>query len=345
MKQHLNTLFVTLDGTYLKKDGEAVAVIFEKETKLRVPLHNLDGIACFGWKIGCSPQLMAACARDGITLSFLTPNGKFQAGVIGFTSGNVLLRREQYRRADDPDGASLAIARDFIAVKIANSRVVLQRSLRDRPDAPENDLIETASRSLAQRAITARQTKTLDELRGVEGDSAAIYFSVFPKLLAVDPAPFGFKGRTRRPPLDPLNALLSFVYSLLTHDVRSALESCGLDSQCGFLHRDRPGRPSLALDMMEEFRPLMADRFCLTLINRQQIKPADFVRQESGAYTLGEKPRKAVLTAWQERKQKQLVHPFLNEKTTVGLLVHLQARLLARHLRGDIDAYPAFIWK
>jgi CRISPR-associated protein Cas1 len=320
-------------------------VTFEKETKLRVPLHNLDGIACFGWKIGCSPQLMAACAQAGITLSFLTPNGKFQAGVVGFTSGNVLLRREQYRRADDPDGASLEIAKNFIAVKIANCRMVLNRNLRDRPDAPGSDKIEIAARSLAQRSITARQARSLDELRGIEGDSAAIYFSVFPKLLAVDPEPFGFTKRTRRPPLDPLNALLSFVYSLLTHDVRSALESCGLDSQCGFLHRDRPGRPSLALDMMEEFRPLMGDRFCLTLINRQQIKPSDFTRQESGAYTLGDKPRKSVLTAWQERKQQQLIHPFLNEKTTVGLLVHLQARLLVRHLRGDIDAYPAFVWR
>ncbi len=344
MKRHLNTLFVTLEGAWLRKDGAAVEIRHEGQTKLRVPLHNLEGIACFGWDTGASAALMAACAEAGVSLSFHTPHGKFLAAVNGFTPGNILLRREQYRRADD-EPASLAIAANLVAAKIANSRTVLLRAARDHGEKNSEGAaaLREAADFLARRIVLAGRCGSLDSLRGVEGDSAAAYFAAFPHLMTHGDPELAMKGRSRRPPLDPVNALLSFLYALLMHDCRSALESCGLDSQCGFLHRDRPGRPSLALDLMEEFRPFLADRVALTLMNRRQIGPGDFARQESGAYALKEDSRKAVLTAWQERKQEEINHPFLDEKTTVGLLPHLQARLLARHLRGDLDAYPAFL--
>jgi CRISP-associated protein Cas1 len=344
MKTHLNTLFVTLEGAYLRRDGAAVEIRHDGETKLRVPLHNLDGIACFGWDCAASAALMAGCAEANVSLSFHTPHGKFIAAAQSFTSGNVLLRRSQYRHADDPS-ASAAIGRNLVAAKIANCRTVLLRGARDHGDkAPEkaSALISAADR-LAQRLRALNQAADLDEIRGIEGDAAVFYFDAFNALLTDQNAPMILSGRSRRPPLDPVNALLSFCYTLLMHDCRSALESAGLDSQCGFLHRDRPGRPSLALDLMEEFRPAIADRAVLTLINRRQIGPGDFETKESGAVLLKEKSRKTVLQLWQERKQTEIVHPFLQEKTTLGLVPHLQARLLCRHLRGDLDAYPAFL--
>lgn len=357
MKHHLNTLFVTLDDAYLAKDGAAVVVRHDKQVKLRVPLHNLDGIVTFGWDTGASPALMHACAEADVTLSFCTPHGKFLAGIRGYTSGNILLRREQYRRADD-ETASALIARNCIAAKLHNCRTVLQRALRDHdePAANEEGSGENQPVSLA-RAIDYFQNRiqylqiappeklTLDSLRGVEGDCAALYFECFNRMITLGDPAMQLDGRSRRPPLDPVNALLSFLYAMLSHDLRSACEAVGLDPQCGFLHRDRPGRPSLALDLMEEFRPVFADRLALSLINRRQIGPGDFDKRENGAYRLKEKSRKAVLVAWQERKQAEVIHPFLQEKTTFGLFPHLQARLLARHLRGDIDAYPAFLWK
>jgi len=345
MRKHLNTLFITLEDAYLRKDGAAVEVRHENQTKLRVPLHNLDGIVTFGWEIGCSPQLMAACAEGGVSISFHSPHGKFLAAVNGFSPGNVLLRREQYRRADDL-AASALIARNCVAAKIANSRHVIQRALRDHgnKEGDRQAALESAATALVNRADTARRCADLDALRGVEGEAAAVYFSVFNHLLTVDDPSLRIDDRNRRPPTDPVNALLSFVYALLMHDARSACESVGLDAAVGFLHRDRPGRPSLALDLMEEFRAPLADRLVLSLINRKQITRNDFRSAEGGAVLLKEESRKKVLTAWQERKQTELVHPFLGEKTTIGLLVHLQARLLARHLRGDIDAYPAFLW-
>lgn len=346
MKTHLNTLFVTLEGSYLRKDGAAVEVRHEGETKLRVPLHNLEGIVCFGYDIFASVSLMAGCSEAGVSLSFHSPTGKFLAATRGFTSGNILLRREQYRRADDQKG-SANLARNIIAAKIANSRTVLLRAARDHGDKDPvgTTALLTASDFLDHRLAMALRTDSLDSLRGIEGDAAAAYFSVFKHLVTVSDAGLSFTGRTRRPPRDPMNALLSFMYSLLMSDCRSALESCGLDPQCGFLHRDRPGRPSLALDLMEEFRACMADRTALTLINRRQITMADFKSEESGAVLLREESRKTVLGAWQERKQDQILHPFLEEKVTVGLLPHLQSRLISRHLRGDLDAYPAFLWK
>jgi len=349
MKRHLNTLFVTLEDAYLRKDGAAVEVRHEGQSKLRIPLHNLDGIVTFGWEIGCSPQLMAACAEAGVSISFHSPHGKFLAAVNGFSPGNVLLRREQYRRADDPAG-SVAIARNCVAAKIANGRGVLQRALRDHGDKDpvRAEALAAAVTALGNRGASAATCSDLDTLRGIEGEAASTYFGVFNHLFTEGSgdadAALRMGDRSRRPPLDPVNALLSFVYSLLTHDVRSACESAGLDAAVGFLHRDRPGRPGLALDLMEEFRAPLADRLVLSLVNRKQITAADFRQEESGAVLLREESRKLVLTEWQERKRAEVRHRFLDEKTTVGLLPHLQARLLARHLRGDLDAYPALLW-
>lgn len=346
MKTHLNTLFVTLEGAYLRKDGEAVEVRHEGQTRLRVPLHNLDGIACFGYDTIASASLMAACAGAGVSLSFHTPHGKFLASANGFTPGNILLRREQYRRADS-EAASLFIARNIVAAKVANARNILQRAARDHgdKDADRSFEISRAVDFLEQRICAATRAVSLEELRGVEGDSASAYFAVFPCLLTNHDSAITFEGRTRRPPRDPANALLSFLYSLLMHDCRSALESCGLDPQCGFLHRDRPGRPSLALDLMEEFRAFLADRTALSLFNRRQIQSSDFKTEEAGGVFLKDDSRKSVLTAWQERKADEVTHPYLEEKMSVGMLPHIQARLLARHLRGDLDAYPPFLVK
>lgn len=347
MKTHLNTLFVTLEGAYLRKDGAAVEIRHEGETKLRVPLHNLDGIAAFGWDITASASLMHACAEANVALTFHNPYGTFLASSHGPIGGNVLLRRAQYRAADN-ESHSVAIARNLIAAKIANTRTLLQRAARDHGEkAPDSaaDLLRTAD-FLSQRLELLPRAETLDTIRGIEGDSAVAYFAVFNRLITLpDPGPLQLNGRTRRPPLDPVNALLSFMYALLAHDCRSAAESTGLDPQCGFLHRDRPGRPSLALDLMEELRPALADRAALTLINRQQIRASDFETKENGAVLLKDDSRKTVLQHWQERKQTEIVHPFLQEKITIGLVPHIQARLLARHLREDLDAYPAFLMK
>jgi CRISPR-associated protein Cas1 len=344
MRQHLNTLFVTLENAYLRKDGAAVEVRHEGQTKLRVPLHNLDGIITFGWDATASAALMAACGEAGVALSFHSPHGKFLASSHSFTSGNILLRRTQYRTADN-EQASLAIAINCIAAKIANARQVIRRAVRDHGDkhAERSARLANAADKLQSRIQLATRCTNLDSLRGVEGDAAVFYFAAFNDLLHNAASGIELNGRSRRPPLDPVNALLSFLYTLLMHDCRSALESCGLDPQCGFLHRDRPGRPSLALDLMEEFRPFLADRAALTLLNRQQITMRDFDKVETGAYLLKPDSRKIVLQHWQERKQAEINHPYLEEKTTVGLLTHLQARLLARYLRNDIDAYPAFL--
>jgi CRISPR-associated protein Cas1 len=337
VKTHLNTLFVSKENAYLSKDGAAVDVRLEGQSLLRVPLHNLEGIVTLGWDIGASAQLLAACAETGVSVSFCNPYGKFLAAVRGFTSGNILLRREQYRRADDPT-STRNLASSFVAAKLANCRTVLLRAARDHGVD-----VEIPARLLQRNAQATLLAPDTDSIRGLEGDAAGTYFAVFPHLIQTPG--FEFTGRVRRPPTDPVNALLSFAYSMLAHDCRSALESVGLDPQCGFLHRDRPGRPSLALDLMEEFRPVLADRCVLTLINRKQITPSDFIHRESGAVELTDDARKRFLIAWQERKQDELTHPFLNEKITLGLSPFVQARLLARAIRGDLDAYPSFIYK
>jgi CRISP-associated protein Cas1 len=343
MKRHQNTLFVTTQGAYLAKEGEAVLVRVEEETRMRVPVHRLGSIVCFG-QIGFSPFLLGLCAQRGVSISFLSRNGRFLGRVEGPVSGNVLLRREQYRRADEDD-ASTALARSILSAKIANSRAVLLRALRDRPEAPGHAALKEAARRLALLLTELARDAGLDEVRGLEGAAAQAYFSAFDHLVAQQKEDFRFEGRSRRPPKDRVNALLSFLYTLLRHDLEAALETVGLDPAVGFLHRDRPGRAGLALDLMEELRAFLADRLALSLINLRQVQAGGFSEGETGGFVMDEKTRKTVLTAYQKRKEEEIVHPFLGEKTTVGLIPFLQARLLARTLRGDLDAYPAFFWK
>ncbi len=343
MKRLLNTLFITTQGSYLAKEGDTILVRVDNETRLRVPIHTLGQIICFG-QVSCSPFLMGMCGERGVLLSFLTENGKFLARVTGPVSGNVLLRREQYRRADD-EVQSGGIARSIVIAKIANCRNVLLRANRDRPDSDRSEQIDRAVGYLAHSLGVLEQTASLDVIRGIEGESAKTYFSVFDHLITSQKDDFFFRQRSRRPPLDNINALLSFIYTLLAHDVTSALESVGLDPAVGYLHRDRPGRPSLALDIMEEFRPYLADRLVLSLVNRQQVKGKGFTKTESGAVMMDDDTRKEVLVAWQKRKQEEINHPFIGEKVQVGLLVHVQAMLMARYLRGELDGYPPFLWK
>jgi len=343
VKKLLNTLYVTSQGSYLSKDGECVVVRTEDGEKRRFPAHVLDGIVCFG-NVLCSPFLLGHCGDKGLAVSFLTERGRYLAGVRGPQSGNVLLRRAQYRLADDPDGSS-RLARAVIAGKTANSRAVLRRCLRDHGERVDRAAVEGGVAVLDDCAERLRRPVALDEARGLEGRAANAYFSVFGNMvLAEDPA-FIFAGRNRRPPLDAVNCLLSFVYTLLAHDVRSALEAVGLDPQAGFLHRDRPGRPGLALDVMEEFRPFLADRLVLSLVNRGEVRGRGFVHKESGAVFMDDDTRKTVLTAWQKRKQDEAMHPFLKERIPLGLAFHVQAQLMARAVRGDLDGYPPFFWK
>lgn len=343
MKKLLNTLYVTTQGSYLSQSGETVLIRVEKETKLRVPIHTLDSIICFG-QVSCSPPLMQLCAERNVTISFLSYYGKFQARVVGPVSGNVLLRREQYRQADDED-KSVSIAKSIVLAKISNCRTVLQRGLRSQSSINEKSKIENAVSILKFIIDKVYKSDSLKILRGYEGEAARKYFEVFDNLIIVQKKDFYFKERTRRPPLDNMNALLSFLYTLCVHDLTSSLESVGLDPAVGFFHQDRPGRPGLALDLVEEFRPYLADRLALTLVNRQQIKGNGFKKTESGGVIMDDKTRKEVLTAYQKRKYDEIQHPFLNEKISVGLLPYSQTLLLSRYLRGDIDGYPPFFWR
>ena len=346
MKRILNTLFITTQGTYLAKDGDTVLIRIEKENKLRIPIHTLNQIICFG-NVSCSPFLMGLCGANNVLLSFLTQNGRFLARVQGPVSGNVLLRRKQYRVADNKE-SSAEIARACVIAKIANYRNVIMRTIRDKPDRPGIAELKKASTYLSHSIGVLENSIPIDIIRGLEGEAARIYFEVFDYLISpeiTDRSSFEFNGRSRRPPLDNINAMLSFVYTLLAHDVTSALEAVGLDPAVGFLHTDRPGRPSLALDIMEELRAYLADRLVLSLINRQQVKANDFNQTESGAVIMNDKTRKEILIAWQKRKQEETTHPFTNEKISLGLLVHIQAMLLARTLRGDLEGYPPFFWK
>lgn len=343
MKKHLNTLFVTTQGAYLSKEGESVVVKVEKEVRLRVPVHTIGGIVCFG-QVSCSPFLMGFCAERDVAISFLSEQGHFLAKVQGPVSGNVLLRREQYRRADDLN-FSAGIAKSVLTGKLANCRTVLQRTLRDHPSKIDQDQIQKAVQRLSYYLKSFHPEQPLNVLRGFEGDAAHTYFSVFDNLIIAQKESFSFNERNRRPPLDQVNCLLSFLYTLIMHDVRSSLESVGLDPAVGFLHRDRPGRPGLALDLMEEFRPFLGDRLTLSLINLRQVQKNGFKKNDSGAVLMNEDTRKTVLVAYQKRKQEEILHPFLEEKVTIGLLFYIQALLMARYLRGDLDGYPPFIWK
>jgi CRISPR-associated protein Cas1 len=339
MRKLLNTLYVTLPEAYLSKEGETVLVRQEHETRLRVPILSLEGIVCVG-QVSMSPSLMAFCAERNVGVSFLSEHGRFLARIQGPIHGNVLLRREHYRRAD-VEAEAVPIARSVLLAKVANGRAALLRAAREHPS-------ETVDRAAAQMGESLRaleSTATLDGLRGVEGDAAHVYFSVFDDLILQQKDAFFFRERSRRPPLDNVNSLLSFLYVLLAHDVASALETVGLDPAVGFLHRDRPGRAGLALDLMEELRPVLADRLALTLINRRQVVAAGFTRSDSGAVIMNDTTRKEVLGGWQTRKQEEILHPFLNERIPIGLVPYAQGLLLARHLRGDLDAYPSFFWR
>ena len=343
MKKYLNTLYVTTQGAYLSKEGETVVVKVDGEVRLRIPIHTIGGIVCFG-NVGCSPFLMGFCAENQVALSFLTEYGRFLAKVQGPVSGNVLLRREQYRKADDL-AFSAGVAKFILTGKIANCRAVLQRALRDHGDKINEKEVRNAVVRLNRQLEFFDQEYPLDVLRGLEGDSAHIYFNVFDHLIVAQKDAFRFDERSRRPPLDYVNCLLSFIYTLVMHDVRSALETVGLDPAVGFLHRDRPGRPGLALDLMEEFRPFIADRLTLSLINLQRVQDKGFKKMDSGAVIMNDDTRKTVLVAYQERKHEEITHPFLGEKVMIGIIFNIQALLMARYLRGDLDGYPPFVWK
>lgn len=343
MKKMLNTLYVTTQGTYLHKEGETVVVRVEQENRLRLPIHTLNSIVCFG-NVLCSPFLLGHCAKNDVAVSFMTEYGRFLARVQGPVCGNVLLRREQYRQADC-EKASARLARMFVLGKIANSRTSLQRALRDHPEKTAQTDIEQTCQGFTRYGQRLLTEDDLETVRGIEGRTARDYFDQFDHLIVAQKETFAFSGRNRRPPLDPVNCLLSFIYSLLAHDVRSALETVGLDPAVGFLHRDRPGRFGLALDLMEEFRPILADRLALSLINLGQVKKKGFTITESGAVTMSDETRKTLLVAYQKRKQEEIEHPFLKEKIPMGMALYSQAQLLNRYLRGDLDEYPPFLWR
>jgi CRISPR-associated protein Cas1 len=341
MKRLLNTLFVSTQGAWLSQEGENIVVHLDRENSKHFPVHLFESVVCFG-RVSATAPLMGFCARRGVHISFFSEHGRFLARVDGPVRGNVLLRRQQYRLADDEKAVS-HIARSVLIGKIANSRAVLMRAARE--GGRENAELISAVKYLGGTVQDLEKTSSLDALRGKEGDAARCYFDVFNHLVLTQKEHFRFTDRNRRPPMDRINALLSFVYSLLAHDVTSALEGVGLDPAVGYLHRDRPGRPSLALDLMEEFRSWLADRVVLSLINLQKIRPEGFAQSESGAVTMDEATRKSVIAAWQERKQDELTHPYIGEKMMIGLLPHVQARLLARHIRGELESYPPFVWK
>ena len=343
MKKLLNTLYVMTQGAYLAKEGETVVVKIDQEVRLRLPVHTIGGIVCFG-NVSCSPFLMGFCGENDVGISFLSEYGKFLARIQGPVSGNVLLRREQYRQSDDQK-YSAQMAKAFVTGKIANCRTVLQRALRDHSDKMSADALSLSIAELSSSLKSLEMNQSLDSVRGLEGDAAHTYFAVFDNLIVAQKESFVFQARNRRPPLDNVNCLLSFLYTLLVHDCRSALEAVGLDPAVGFLHRDRPGRPSLALDLMEEFRPFLTDRLALSLINLRQVQDKGFNKTEAGAVMMNDETRKTLLVAYQERKQEEIYHPFLDEKIKIGLLFHVQAMLLARCLRSDLDSYPPFLWK
>ncbi len=346
MKRHLNTLYVTSVGAHLHKDGENAVIKVEGKEQGRVPVHLLGAVVCFG-SIGVSPALMGHCAAKGVRIAFLGRSGKFLARVEGPVSGNVLLRRAQYRAADEDD-ATEEIVRGIVVGKLLNQRCVVRRAVRDHGSGQSEsvrDRIERCAQRLTNGSRRCLQNRTKDSLRGIEGEGARAYWAVFDDLIRGDKLTFNFTRRTKRPPLDPVNALLSFIYALLTNDYRSAVETVGLDPAVGFLHRERPGRPSLALDLMEELRPVLADRLALSMINRRQLSGKDFEDSVTGAVSLGDDGRRKVLIAYQERKKHELTHPFLGERTTLGLVPFLQANLLARRLRGDLDGYPPYVWR
>jgi len=343
MRKFLNTLFITTPDIYLSLQGETVVVTHEDTQLGRFPLHNFEAICTFGYA-GASPKLMHACADKNINLTFLSRSGKFLARVIGESKGNVILRKTQYRLSDS-EIESAKIARNFIFAKISNQKWILERMARDYPLRVDVPIFKQVSSDLTATMKEILATEDLERLRGLEGQAATAYFKLFDQMILQQKEIFYFKNRNRRPPTDKVNALLSLAYTLLASDVAAALETVGLDAYVGFLHRDRPGRASLALDVMEELRGVMADRFVLKMINKKIMQTSDFIQKENGAVLLTEDGRRKFIKAWQERKQESLTHPYLNEKINWGLVPHAQAMLLARHIRGDLEEYPPFLWK
>lgn len=343
MKKLLNTLYVTSENSYLSLDGENIVVFEDKKEVGRLPLHNLEGIVSFGYR-GTSPALMGACADRNISLCYVTPQGKFLARVTGKIKGNVILRQQQYESSRDKE-ISLSIAKNCITGKIYNARWVLERAVRDHSLQINTDQVKTASVHLKQSLEHIRNSQSKEQLRGYEGEAASIYFGVFNELILQQKKDFVFYGRNKRPPLDNINAMLSFVYTLLTNQIASALECVGLDPYIGYLHTERPGRVSLALDLIEELRAPLADRFVLSLINKKVITRKNFKTKENGAVIMDDEARKRLLTEWQNRKKETITHPFLKEKIEWGMVPYVQAMLLARYLRGDLDGYPVFLWK
>lgn len=343
MKKLLNTLYITSENSYLALDGENVVVMDMEHEVGRVPLHNLEGIVSFGYR-GTSPALMGACAERNVSLCYLTPQGKFLARVTGKIKGNVILREQQYQSFLD-EKQSLEIARNCIFGKIYNARWVLERAIRDHGMQIDMEKVKAASTYLKKSLIYVQNSQFKEQLRGFEGEAAKVYFSVFNELILQQKKDFNFQGRNRRPPLDNVNAVLSFVYTLLTNTYTSALETVGLDPYVGCFHTERPGRVSLSLDLMEELRPVFAERFVLSLINKKMISKKNFKKKENGAVLMDDTGRKVVLTEWQNKKRETLTHPFLKEKVEWGMVPYVQAMLLARYLRGDLDGYPPFLWK
>lgn len=343
MRHLLNTLYVLSENAYLSLDGENIVARCEESEVGRIPLHSIEAVISFSYA-GASPALMGACASKGISLSFYNPKGKFLARIQGESRGNVLLRRQQYRYADSEE-ESLKVARNFIVGKLFNGRWVLERSLRDHGMRIDSERVKAVSESLNESISKAQESGTIAELRGIEGDAAASYFGVFDELILRDKDIFHFSGRNRRPPKEPVNAMLSLFYTVLANDCAAALEGVGLDPYVGLMHVDRPGRASFALDLMEELRAVMVDRFIVSSINNRIIKANDFELRESGEVRLTPEGRRALFNAWQNRKKDKIVHPFIKEKIPWGLVPHIQALLMARYIRGDLDGYPPFLWK
>ncbi len=343
MKKLLNTLYVTSENSYLTLDGENV-VVFEDKTEIgRLPLHNLEGIVSFGYR-GTSPALMGACVEKNVSLCYLTPQGKFLARVSGKIKGNVVLRQQQYDSSKD-EKKSLEIAKSCIIGKVYNARWVLERAVRDHSLQIDVDQVKRASNFLKNSLVNINKSISKEQLRGYEGEAASIYFGVLDQLILHQKRDFIFQGRNKKPPLDNVNALLSFVYTLLTNNITSALETVGLDPYIGYLHTERPGRVSLSLDLIEEFRAVWADRFVISLINKKIINGKNFLKKENGAVLMNDELRRKVLTEWQNKKKETITHPYLKEKIEWGMLPYVQAMLLARYLRGDLDGYPVFLWK
>lgn len=343
MRKLLNTLYVTQPNTYLSLEGDNIVLQREQEKVAQLPLHNFESVVSFGYT-GASPALMGYCAERSISLVFLTMNGRFLARVIGESKGNVVLRKKQYLLSED-ERASARIARNFIVGKLFNHKWMLERMTRDYPLRIDVAAFKAVSAQLSELMHVVRECEDLERLRGLEGQAAVQYNRLLDQMILQNKEDFFFHIRSRRPPMDNVNAMLSFAYTLLAHDMRSALEAVGLDAYVGFLHRDRPGRESLALDVMEELRGVYADRFVLSLINKKVVTGDDFIRKESGAVLMKDEARRTFMTAWQNRKQETLTHPYLGEKITWGLVPHVQSLLLARYLRGDLDEYPPFLWK